>query len=101
MTGLSVLCIWSDKLSKNTYICPVNRQIKEDGELLSRLVVNGNNYQIWQVQPYFDELAVIKEEGQWTYANGYINLTPTSKTLSTSAYLKITWYISSRKNNRF
>jgi hypothetical protein len=61
MTGLSVLCIWSDKLSKNTYICPVNRQIKEDGELLSRLVVNGNNYQIWQVQPYFDELAVIKE----------------------------------------
>ena len=55
---------------------------KEDGELLARLVVNGNNYQIWQVQPYFQELAVVKDEGQWSYANGYLTLTPTSKAYS-------------------
>jgi hypothetical protein len=52
---------------------------KQDGKLRARLVVDGNNYTIWQVRPDLQELAVTKEEGQWTYSNGYINLTPTSR----------------------
>ena len=55
---------------------------KQDGELLARLIVNGNNYQIWQLEPYFQEPAVIKEEGHWTYSNGYINLSPTTRYFS-------------------
>jgi len=55
---------------------------KQDGKLLVRLVVDGDSYTIWQVDPYMQEAAVVKEEGRWTYSNGYINLTPTSRGFS-------------------
>lgn len=51
---------------------------KEDNVLLARLVVDGSNYTIWQESPYSQQLAATKEEGEWSYDNGFLNLSPSA-----------------------
>ena len=51
---------------------------KENNEVLARLVVDGNNYTIWQEMPYSQQAAATKEHGEWSYENGFINLSPDS-----------------------
>lgn len=52
--------------------------VKEGQELIARLVVQGNKYTIWQNMLYFEKDASTKEIGTWSYANGYLTLTPES-----------------------
>ncbi len=52
---------------------------KVDGKLISRLVVDGINYTIWIANNYSDSsLSATKENGMWSYKDGYLNLNPDS-----------------------
>ena len=57
---------------------------KEGQMLTARLLVDGNKYTIWQRMPYSQDMACTKEKGEWSYADGYLNLTPDSLLFSYS-----------------
>ena len=44
--------------------------------VIARLLVDGNNYTVWVADPYYRELAATKEAGEWSYADGYLTLSP-------------------------
>lgn len=56
--------------------------IRDGRVLAARLLVEGNKYTIWQNQPYREEAASTKEKGTWSYADGYLTLTPDSSLYS-------------------
>jgi hypothetical protein len=51
---------------------------KEGQELRGRLIVDGNKYTVWESYIFNSNQEVIKEFGEWSYADGYLTLSPDS-----------------------